>query len=87
MKDQALILGLDFGKIDAAEIKKAMIKSGWVIKESSVSFKPEGFKVTVFESKEEYDWNEKTCSYVGRSYDEAFVECLKEIQKYYNRVI
>lgn len=86
MKDQSMILALDFKNLNLQALRKAMINNGWIIKETSISFKREGFKVTIFESKDDYEWNEKMCSKIDTTYDIAFIECLKEIQKYYLRV-
>lgn len=79
MKDEKLFLERNFTTKNLISIRNQLIGNGWIIKSN-------GNKVTIFESKDDEDWDDMMCENEGNSYEESLLMCLIEIKNYYKRV-
>lgn len=87
MKDQELILKLNFDHFDKTvveSVKTQMLRNGWIIKTSEAD---DDVRMTIYESEDDYKWKDFMCQTSAKSYNEAFKNCLQQIQEYYKRVL
>ena len=75
MKDEKLFLETDFTLVDLTKIKYQLQLNGWIIESLNNN-------VSIYESKDDFDWNDPMCEKSDDTYEKSFLYCLLEIQKY-----
>ena len=82
-KDKELIARINFNTLKPNNIKTKLEKTGWIIVEDIVDKK---VNVKMFEDSIESDFGDFLCECTDKTFNKAFVGCLKIIQDYYEKV-